>query len=78
MNLFITNVSADILSPDQVYNLYRVRWQIELVFKTWKGVLKIDKVRKMKANRFKCYLYGKLLWIVLNWGNLFNSQRSHL
>lgn len=21
----------------------------------------------MKANRFRCYLLGKLLWIVLNW-----------
>lgn len=67
MNLFITNVPKEILSPQQVYNLYRVRWQIELVFKTWKSVLKINKVRKMKANRFRCYLLGKLLWIFLNW-----------
>lgn len=67
MNLFITNVPKEMLLPEQVYNLYRVRWQIELVFKAWKSVLKINKVRKMKANRFRCYLLGKLLWIVLNW-----------
>jgi hypothetical protein len=79
MNLFITNVPKEILSSQQVYNLYRVRWQIELVFKAWKSVLKINKVRKMKANRFRCYLLGKLLWIVLNWEiySVFNVHVFH-
>jgi hypothetical protein len=67
MNLFITNVPSTILSAGQVSDLYRVRWQIELMFKTWKSILKIDKVRKMKADRVKCYLLGKFLWILLNW-----------
>jgi hypothetical protein len=67
MNLFITNVPRKLLSADRIYGLYKLRWQIELIFKTWKSVLKIDKVRKMKADRFKCYLLGKLLWILMNW-----------
>lgn len=67
MNLFITNVPKKILTANQVYNLYKVRWQIELVFKTWKSILKINKVRKMKSNRFKCYLLSKLLWILVSW-----------
>lgn len=67
LNLFITNVPRSVLSPDQVHGLYRVRWQIELIFKTWKSVLKLHQVRKMKAYRFKCYLLSKLLWIVMSW-----------
>jgi hypothetical protein len=74
MNLFVTNIPKSVLSPDQIYSLYKVRWQVELIFKVWKSVLKINKVRKMKADRFKCYLLGKLLWVVLNWEicSLFN------
>lgn len=75
LNVFITNVPKRILPADQIYRLYKVRWQIELVFKTWKSVLKIDKVRKMNADRFRCYLLGKLLWILINWEicSLFNE-----
>ena len=76
MNLFITIVGKKMLLPDQVYSLYRIRWQIELIFKTWKSVLKIDQVRKMKADRFKCYLLSKMLWILMSWDFclLFNEE----
>jgi hypothetical protein len=79
MNLFITNVPKEILAADAIYGLYKIRWQIELIFKTWKSVLNIDKVRKMKAERFKCYLLGKLLWILVNWEiySLFNETVLH-
>ena len=84
LNLFLTNISKSTLSPEKIYGLYRVRWQIELAFKTWKSVLKIDHVRKMKADRFKCYLIGKLLWIMISWDicTLFNvhvlKNKNHL
>ena len=76
MNLFITNISKEMLPADHVYSLYSVRWQIELIFKTWKSVLKIDHVHKMKATRFKCYLLSKLLWILMSWEicSLFNEN----
>ncbi len=67
MNLFITNIPDTMLSVSQLTDLYRVRWQIELMFKTWKSILKIDRIHKMKADRVRCYLLGRFLWILLNW-----------
>jgi Transposase DDE domain len=67
LNLFVTNIPPCHCTADDLYQLYKVRWQIELMFKTWKSVLKIDQIRKMKTDRLKCYLYSKLLWIVLSW-----------
>lgn len=67
LNLFVTNVPVDYCTADEIYQLYKIRWQVELIFKTWKSVLKIDKVRKMKADRLKCYLISKLLWVMLSW-----------
>lgn len=84
LNLFITNIPKEITPCDDVYRLYKIRWQIELIFKTWKSILKIDHVRKMKANRFKCYLISKLIWIMVCWDicMLFNDyvhkDRNHL
>lgn len=67
VNLLITNIEDTAICADQIYSLYRLRWQIELVFKAWKSVLKIHRFGKMKAHRLKCYLYAKLLWVMVSW-----------
>ena len=67
LNLFITNVGPDVLSMEQVHQVYTIRWQVELIFKIWKSIGDIHQVKKMKVARFECCLYAKLLWIVVNW-----------
>lgn len=64
-NVFITNIPADILPAELVRILYTLRWQIELLFKIWKSVFNIDKVKKMSIFRFECYIYSKLIAILL-------------
>lgn len=64
-NVFITNVPKDLLDADMVRILYTVRWQIELMFKIWKSVFDLDKVKKMSIFRFECYIYAKLIAILL-------------
>jgi hypothetical protein len=71
-NTFITNISKQILPAEKLRKCYYLRWQIELVFKTWKSFLHIDKVKRVKKERFECQLLAKLLWILLNW-RLFQS-----
>src|SRR3989304_6029468 len=39
--LFVTNASSEILPVNIVLSLYRLRWQIELIFKQLKGVLRV-------------------------------------
>jgi IS4 transposase len=65
-NIFITNTDAGQLNQEQVQLYYRLRWQIELLFKAWKSVLELDKVGKMSIFRFECYLYSRLLVLLLS------------
>jgi hypothetical protein len=65
-NLMITNVESKDLPTQSVYMLYKVRWQIELIFKIWKSVCGIDKLQPMKYERFVCTLYAKFLLIQIN------------
>ncbi len=67
MNIFITNVAADQLSAQALYNAYRLRWQVELVFKAWKSHFKIDSLKKAKKERVHMTLLASLIWIVLSW-----------
>jgi len=75
-NLFITNADVSELSMEQVYPLYRLRWQIELQFKIWKSVFKIDSYREMKKYRYLVLLYVKLLLIVVNLGIFHDLQKD--
>ena len=40
LNLFVTNIPKGDCTANEIYQLYKIRWQIELIFKTWKSVLK--------------------------------------
>jgi hypothetical protein len=66
-NVFITNVDAEKLPATQIRRIYYLRWQIELVFKTWKSFFRIHKVKNVKKERLECQLWAKMLWILLNW-----------
>lgn len=65
INLLITNVSSKHLPHNEVYELYSLRWQIEIIFKTWKSIFKIHEVKPVKLERFQCHLYGQLIGLCL-------------
>ena len=76
-NLFITNVPANNISLKEVMLLYRLRWQVELMFKNWKSVCTIHKLQPMKYERFTCLLFAKLILIVVNLQIIRNLQGYH-
>jgi len=63
--IFVTNVPAVMLSIEQVALLYRVRWQIELVFKLWKSYCGLDHIQGVRRERVLFELYAKMIGIVL-------------
>lgn len=67
LNLFVTNLKEEHIPKEQVWGLYRLRWQIELIFKVWKSIASVHKIKKAKRERIECHLYGKLLWVLLGW-----------
>ena len=71
---FITNIKSDILTAEEILVLYRLRWQIELMFKNWKTVFKVDEIQKMKYERFTCILVAKLILIVVNLQIIWNLK----
>ncbi len=64
-SFFITNVPLEIWPPEVVGTIYRIRWQIELMFKDWKGRLKIDYLKGTNIYRIYCLLYAKLILLLI-------------
>lgn len=64
-SLYVTNVPLARLSLDQVVLLYRVRWQIELLFKLWKSYAGLKAIGPWRSARILTELYAKLIGCVL-------------
>ena len=64
--LIFSSLPLEIINTKTASEIYRVRWQVELVIKRMKSLLNIDKLRAFKESKLsKLYLYGKLLYIVV-------------
>lgn len=61
-NLLITNTAIDAADLRKVY---RLRWQVELVFKGWKSFERIALSGEVRQERVLMELYAKLAWIVV-------------
>lgn len=74
ISMYITNIKQEILSAEQVYEFYSLRWQVEIIFKTWKSIFHIHGVKQVKIERFQCQLYGKLILLLLSSSVMFKMR----
>ena len=55
------------MKTDTIGKVYPIRWQVELIFKSWKSYLHLASIKTKKADPTLCYLYGRMLLILLNY-----------
>lgn len=74
--LLVTNAPAAKLPSALIAYLYRVRWQIELIFRQAKSVLRLNKTESENPYRVQCEIWARLLSAVLLflWHSHANAQ----
>lgn len=45
---YLTTLPRDVFTPHDAAELYRVRWEVELFFRNWKGAVRLDDVRRLQ------------------------------
>lgn len=63
--IIITTLPDDVFSLKAILELYRIRWQVELVFKRFKSVLKIGAIPKYTDESTEAWIYGKMFIALL-------------
>lgn len=63
--LFITSVPQSVWSPDNVGEVYRMRWRIEIIFKSWKSHFNLKHVPNGSATQLEALIWAQLLAICL-------------
>lgn len=66
--IFLTNVTNEIWTMQQVTDAYRLRWRIEIIFKTWKSGFNLGKLIHRgctNKTRVECIIYLMLLFMII-------------
>ncbi|MFI5407074.1 MAG: IS4 family transposase [Nitrososphaerales archaeon] len=75
-SLYVTNVSGEVLSIQDIQKAYQIRWHIEMMFKSWKGKFNLNSFFKNCKGRNpvkpNIILLLILSWLVLNFMKTFN------
>lgn len=64
-SIFITNVPEEMLSKESIGTIYRLRWEVELIFKRWKSQLEIDYLKGINENRIDCLIWSRMCTVVI-------------
>jgi hypothetical protein len=62
--LLVTTVPPALLAVVEAMILYRVRWQIELIFKLWKSLFFVDEWRSENPWRILCEIMAKFVVVI--------------
>lgn len=75
-DIYLTNIDTKLLTAKEAFVIARVQWQIELMFKLFKGHGQIDASRSEKPWRILCEVYAKLIaMIIQHWILLVGGWR---
>ena len=58
-HVYVTNVPADRLAASEVALAYRARWEIELLFRTWKSDFRLDELPSQRREVVEALLYSE-------------------
>ncbi|MED2800077.1 IS4 family transposase, partial [Bacillus thuringiensis] len=75
MNIYVTNTPLEWVPMEQIHDFYSLRWQIEIIFKTWKSLFQIHDWHNIKRERLECHIYGKLIAIFLCSSTMFKMRQ---
>ena len=72
----VTNLSSEQVSAEQLATLYRMRWDVEILFKIVKSVARMDQLRSANQNVIEAFLYASLIGLVLAQGICAQMRRE--
>ena len=77
--IIITNVGEQLMKTSEIFSLYSVRWQIEIIFRAWKQSGQLVKALARRSNLFhlQTLMYGAILLLILTMKTASLLRKSH-
>ncbi len=80
-NVYITSVSSEVWNSGEVGKAYKVRWQIEIIFKSWKSGFNLQNILHegcTKVERVEVIIYLMLVFICLVMKKIYGQYKNRI
>ena len=74
-SIFITTISKEELAFEQIFNLYGLRWRIEIIFKSWKSNMNFSKIHNVSHIQLQIILISRFIMILICTQFIFSPCR---
>lgn len=64
-SIYFTSIDDDEITSEDIFSLYKLRWRIEIIFKSMKSHLNFDNIHDVSENQLKFILKGKMMWLLV-------------
>jgi len=76
-HFYMTNIPAELLAAEDAYNVYRVRWEIELIFKELKSGYGLGDITSRSEKVATAFIYSAVITLIVS-RRLFRDIAPHL
>jgi hypothetical protein len=73
-SMFVTNVGQETWPAEVVAKIYRLRWRVEIIFKSWKSHLRLRELNCRSADLVRLSVMLKLLYCLLTFRCFENTK----
>jgi Transposase DDE domain len=74
-SIFITTISKHDADYKFLFRVYKLRWRIEIIFKSWKSNMEFSKIHNVSKKQLSLILYARFIMIIVFIQYIFSPAR---
>lgn len=64
-SIFLTTVPKETADIKKIFGLYKLRWRIEIIFKSWKSNMAFDRIHNVSKTQLWAILWARIIMIII-------------